>query len=327
MKYFFVNLGKCYSVQRQGSFLWAPIYNQNGQKVSHWESMEKVSRGDIIFCNNNAHIVSIAIAKGSAYLSDIPTELHHFWKPKGRRVDLQFIDLEFPFFFSEYKSYYLENINSLQNPFTVKGNAKQGYLFLLDDKIAQYFLDKINDIRLQEFIDRMTFSIIYEKQEMEEELEQFEKIHNGCVRSYTEAELEIVNKISYEYCYSNNEISKEFNREKTDFKLKATRLEKAQFLCEINPLHETFLNTSGHHQYMECHHIIPMKAQRDFQTTKLDHIYNLIAICPTCHRRIHYASLEEKEKIFFEMYAVRKNELKKIGFTRDKMVSIFNDYY
>ena len=83
--------------------------------------MEEVSRGDIIFCNNDAHIVSIAVAKGSAYLSDIPVEFHNFWKPKGRKIDLQFIDLETPFFFSDYRSYYLENINPLKNPFTVKG--------------------------------------------------------------------------------------------------------------------------------------------------------------------------------------------------------------
>lgn len=327
MKYFFVNLGRCYKAQRQGEFLWAPIYNERGERVSHWESMEEVSRGDIIFCNRNAHIVSIAIAKSSAYLADIPVEFDNLWNSKGRKVDLQFIDLDTPFSFSKYKSYYLKNINSFKNPFTVKGNAKQGYLFLLDDKIAHYFLSKIDDRKLQEFIDKMTFHIIDEKEEMEEELEQFEKIHNGSVRSYTEAELEIINKVSYQYCSSNHQINKKFTREKTDPKLKATRLEKAHFLCEIDPSHKTFLNASGNYPYMECHHIVPLKAQRDFENIKLDHLYNLIAICPTCHRRIHYANREEKEKIFFEMYAVRKNELEKIGFTRDKMISIFNSYY
>ena len=30
MRFWFVNLGKYYDAQREGRFLWAPIYNKNG---------------------------------------------------------------------------------------------------------------------------------------------------------------------------------------------------------------------------------------------------------------------------------------------------------
>jgi len=62
----------------------------------------------------------------------------------------------------------------------------------------------------------------------------------------------------------------------------------------------------------ECHHIIPLNAQKDFIHTKLDSLFNIIAVCPLCHRKVHYAVKEEKEKIFIQMYNKRKND--KTGF-------------
>ena len=327
MRYFFVNLGKYYKEQRQGKFLWAPIYNGRGQRVSHWENMQLINKGDIIFCNNNAHIVSVGIAKSSAYLSDIPVEFHNAWSIKGRRVDMEFVDLEQPFRFFSHKDYILKNIDMHENPFDVRGKAKQGYLFLLDSRIACYFIEQMKEVRVFLMLHQKQNEIENDWEEEKEERQQLEKIHNGSVTGYSVEQLEKKIRERYHYSSSNTTSGKMSSRLETDSKLKATRLEYAQFLCEVDPMHQTFLNATGIHQYMECHHLIPMKAQKNFQNINLDHIYNLISVCPICHRKVHYASLEVKREIFFKMYEIREKELFKIGFTRDRMNSIFEQYY
>jgi 5-methylcytosine-specific restriction enzyme A len=78
---------------------------------------------------------------------------------------------------------------------------------------------------------------------------------------------------------------------------------------------------------MECHHIIPISSQKDFPNKKLDNIFNLISLCPICHRRIHYASNNERFTIFQKMYKVREKDMKEKGFDWETMVKIYNKYY
>lgn len=104
-------------------------------------------------------------------------------------------------------------------------------------------------------------------------------------------------------------------------------LDKAKFMFEIDNNHKTFINSSGNNQYMECHHIIPMKAQKDFKYLKLDSIFNLISVCPICYRKIHYADNEGKLEVFMKMYKIRKKEMLERGFTEEKIKEIYNKYY
>ena len=72
MRFWFVNLGKYYDAQREGRFLWAPIYNKNGGVFKHWDYLKDVNKGDVILCNNNGRIFSVGVAKSNAYLCEIP---------------------------------------------------------------------------------------------------------------------------------------------------------------------------------------------------------------------------------------------------------------
>ena len=91
MRFWFVNLGKYYEEQRDGRFLWAPLYNNRGGTNSHWDALKDVNRGDVILCNNNGHIFSVGVARDHAYLCNIPDEFEQTWRPEGRRIDLRFI--------------------------------------------------------------------------------------------------------------------------------------------------------------------------------------------------------------------------------------------
>ena len=42
-------------------------------------------------------------------------------------------------------------------------------------------------------------------------------------------------------------------------------LVKANFKCELNPAHQTFINKKTGNPYMEAHHLIPMSKQGLFE--------------------------------------------------------------
>lgn len=69
---------------------------------------------------------------------------------------------------------------------------------------------------------------------------------------------------------------------------------------------------------MEGHHLIPCtpsNAKRFWEKNKanIDCIENIVCICPTCHRRIHFGSDKEKRKVIEQLYALKKKELENAG--------------
>ena len=73
-------------------------------------------------------------------------------------------------------------------------------------------------------------------------------------------------------------------------------LEKANFKCEFDESHNTFISKSSGNHFVEVHHLIPMEKQNDFEY-KLDVPENIVALCPNCHRKIHLASKSEKQPL------------------------------
>lgn len=102
-------------------------------------------------------------------------------------------------------------------------------------------------------------------------------------------------------------------RYKTDNRIAKTALVKCNYLCEYGTLigqnHITFDAKNGN-KYLEAHHLIPMKAQKDFLPNNLDRIENIVGLCPMCHAAVHHGTSEEKTKILKELYASRINALK-----------------
>lgn len=116
--------------------------------------------------------------------------------------------------------------------------------------------------------------------EVGEEIEQFEKINRGVVKSYNKEELKLIESIEYNYEHRIESTKEKILREKTDSKLKATRMELSNYEYEINSNHKTFTCSSGKRQYLECLHTIPLNAQKDFPSIKLDSMFNIICIMP-----------------------------------------------
>lgn len=86
-------------------------------------------------------------------------------------------------------------------------------------------------------------------------------------------------------------------------------LYRANWKCEYNSDHTTFLNKYNNKQYLEAHHLIPIGYQPNYEYS-LDIFTNIIILCPRCHRFIHYGRNEGVKKMLQYFYEDREEELK-----------------
>ena len=62
--------------------------------------------------------------------------------------------------------------------------------------------------------------------------------------------------------------------------------------------------------YTEPHHLIPMKAQKDFEVS-LDVENNIVSLCSHCHNLIHYG--KDVETVLHKLYEEREALLCEAG--------------
>ena len=101
------------------------------------------------------------------------------------------------------------------------------------------------------------------------------------------------------------------------------------YTCQFGKLvgenHTSFVDNNGNN-YVEPHHLIPMKASRDFFPRNLDRPSNIITLCPNCHYILHHGSEDEVKrvlKVLYDKYIVFLNS-DDIYITFDEL---FNKYY
>ena len=141
----------------------------------------------------------------------------------------------------------------------------------------------------------------------------------------------------FDYHYHNKEILDKLNNRKpkleehsktqyfTDRRIKETVFKNNDYKCFFDKSHKTFLRINGT-QFMEGHHIIPMRAQKDFKNINIDREENILCICPNCHRKVHLSLEEEKKQILNKIYEVKKNDLFKVKLNIS-FTDLYNRYY
>ena len=164
----------------------------------------------------------------------------------------------------------------------------------------------------------------YENKEAREEREDNElqrKIRGSNI--YNENELKIANTRKPEKTSRSNNA-----RYKIDARFSRTVLKENNYICEIEKLtgekHKTF-NTNKDVQYMEGHHLIPMKAQKNF-TNNIDRSDNICCLCPNCHRAIHYGTIKEKRTRLLLLYNSKIKGLNENEIYID-FEELINNYY
>lgn len=306
MNYYLVNLTDTYKkvIEEQCLFISKP----SGRNIFHWDNLLRVKENDIIFANIGGYIKAICIAKESCIDStDFINE--------ERRIKVDYYEIEEDIKIDDIGEQLIHLQRKKYGAFCkTKDNqykANAGYLFELSFGQAEYLFTFIErDLLPREInneIEKESMKVIQERLDSEYQLR---KIYQGIIKPYNDEEL--------------------LNREVTieaDPRLKATCLLKADYMCEVDNEHPTFKHASGMHDYVECHHIIPLKAQNDFPHIILDDLFNLVALCPLCHAQIHYGDIEAKKDIFYKLYMCRVNEMMEKNITLNDMKRVFEKYY
>lgn len=86
----------------------------------------------------------------------------------------------------------------------------------------------------------------------------------------------------------------------------------ADFKCEVDSNHKSFISNKTRENYCEGHHLVHMSKQFKFENS-LDVHANIISLCPNCHRTLHHGIKDEKDPLLTKLYEERKNRLDNCG--------------
>ena len=144
MAYWWVNQKQTHHLEHAEGYLWAPLKDKAGKPNKHWELMELVEPGDLIFSYVNAKISKLAIAQTKTTSADRP-EGRSFnpWKMHGRRIEAAYVDLPTPLsnhFLQEKMGSDLMG-SGVDRPLTSKGTGKQAYFFSLQPEVGRKLLE------------------------------------------------------------------------------------------------------------------------------------------------------------------------------------------
>lgn len=93
-------------------------------------------------------------------------------------------------------------------------------------------------------------------------------------------------------------------------------IKKANYSCQKDYRHQTFISKKTNKNYMEAHHLIPvcfLKEMWEKYHFNIDCVENLVSLCPTCHRAIHYGTKEVQKEIIGQLFASCATKFKLIG--------------
>lgn len=142
---------------------------------------------------------------------------------------------------------------------------------------------------------------------LDEDGEDFQRQVQQCTTNDTKSATSVPNYVNRE---SGVMVAKNVSVSKT-------ALNNANFQCAVDSSHRTFMTPKGT-LYMEGHHLIPCTyTNSQYFWTKfhrnIDCLENIVCLCPTCHRQIHFGSEADKRAVLTDLYNKKVNELRSIG--------------
>lgn len=87
-------------------------------------------------------------------------------------------------------------------------------------------------------------------------------------------------------------------------------LRRANYKCEVDHTHQTFLRKSDGKPYTEPHHLIPVNRFELFDVD-IDVEANIISLCSNCHNLLHYG--KGCESVIEKLLNMRRDEMIKAG--------------
>lgn len=297
LNYFFVFQNKSYHEEYKGGYLWAPKCGKDGKRVSHWEKMKSVKRGDIIIHSYQKRIMDISIAKKDVYTANRPTELSDEWQQEGWRVDAEYIPFSEQIITSDIMDKLLELQPKKDAPFNKLGRGNTGYLFEANKAMYEYIISQTalvqkNSKDKQRVTALLDPTIVVIKTELEVEMDMEEQLANQMppeklAEQVANAQPKESQKTESVVYYRSPYIKE---------MVKQIAEGKCQMCGEDAPFYD-----SNQKPYLEEHHV-----QRLADGGK-DAMHNVVAICPNCHRKIHVLN-DEVDTIMLERTAVQNEK-------------------
>lgn len=202
-------------------------------------------------------------------------------------------------------------------PRYVFGHYKDGYRFLgifqidlecSNDDYREYIQlsDRANLLRYTEEAGfELPKADIIKANEIEDD-ELIQKIRHSSIVGQTEI---------FKYIGIPRKVKKPLNKDGVrifprDRQIAVNALAHAEFACEIDSKHPTFIRKNSDKNYTEPHHLVPLAMQEQFDVS-LDVEENIVSLCSNCHNEIHYG--KDADRLIRNLYAKRKDYLVKAG--------------
>ena len=108
--------------------------------------------------------------------------------------------------------------------------------------------------------------------------------------------------------------------------LKRMAKDRSKYCCELELLEDCryFTSKDTGKNYLEIHHLVPREFANEYENS-IELISNYVALCPHCHRMIHFANDRERYKAIKFLYNQRENHLRKQGI--DVTINELKEYY
>lgn len=146
MGYFWVNQGQTFKLEYQFECLWAPILDKNGRSIHHWDMMNELKPGDIVFNYTKSKVVGYCVVQKSAYEYQKPEEFngHLNWGAEGRLCEVKYYLFENPIEKIVIYDRIKDLVSTSYSPFNINGNVNQGYLYKITRQEFDIILDLAN---------------------------------------------------------------------------------------------------------------------------------------------------------------------------------------
>lgn len=178
----------------------------------------------------------------------------------------------------------------------VRNSSSLFYVAIEDDlykNLNMLFSDEVDELKIKAAIELM------EEEKFQQDVENID-VGN---------EVNIKDKPKKKPGKNKKNSRESYNRDATTSK---NSIVYANYCCEFNESHKNFTSHVTKQNYVEAHHLIPMKHQDDFDVS-IDVEANIVSLCVACHKKLHHAIFEEKKKILRDLFEDRKNRLENCG--------------
>ena len=168
-QFWWVNQGDTYAKERDGGFVWAPQKGRGEVSLFHWQNVEKVKKGDVVFHYAKGFLRAISVASSLGYESAKPEELsRESWGETGWRADLKYHELSSPIPVDNIAQGIL-NLKISYGPVNEAGRVNQGYMYKLSKEAVDIIVSNMNLDELPQDIRQMLEQLTKEGEPMVED--------------------------------------------------------------------------------------------------------------------------------------------------------------